>query len=397
MNTKIYKELIEPLKLSSNKSNSSIIELCLTELATGDYLKATNLSEELIKKDVDDSVGWALKSIAQTYLFDYDQNLNLLKSSIASLNEFNEKTKLSENDFIQVESVFTTSVLNRSMDLLNNKIEEVINLRIQAKAEKQKAQAAALAAAVSAYAGSQSKSTVGSVLGYAGAAGAIGVSSKYSQNSDLLIDASKGVFGAAIGNIVLTIDYAKKLKGNLDKLTPAVREEAINTLQNWIKTLSELYFQVIENLVIYANEVKNKNAFSKSFKTLSINFIESHEASQFLYLSKMLGTDKTMKGFKEIENSFNKLKKVNLQELKSSILQMHLIGGGISAVGYILILNGFQFGAWIFVAGISAYAYLGVNPNGTAGEVKNMVNSIINNAKKFDKLNSGFTIESIEA
>ena len=113
--------------------------------------------------------------------------------------------------------------------------------------------------------GSQSKSNIGSILGYAGAAGAVGVSAKYSENSDLLNEASKGVFGAAIGNIVLTIDYAKNLKINLDKLTPAVKEEAVLTLKNWIITLAELYSQVIENLIIYAKEVKGKNTFSKSF------------------------------------------------------------------------------------------------------------------------------------
>ena len=396
MNTKIYKELINPLKSSSKKTNSSIIELCLTELATGDYKKATDLSEELIKKDVDDSVGWALKSISQTYLFDYDQNLNLLKSSIASLEEFNNKTKLNKNDLLQVESVFTTSVLNRSMELLNEKIEDVVELRRKAAAEKAKAQAAALAAAASAYAGSQSKSNVGSVLGYAGAAGAVGVSAKYSENSDLLNEASKGVFGAAIGNIVLTIDYAKNLKINLDKLTPAVKEEAVLTLKNWIITLAELYSQVIENLIIYAKEIKGKNTFSKSFKLLSLNFIDSHEASQFIYLSKMLGTDKSISGFKEIEKTFNKLKKVNLNELKSSIRQMHFIAAGALVAGYFISASGNPEIAQVpFLAGIGLYIYFRYKPTGTAGDVKKMVDEIITQTKKFDKNNNGLSIEKL--
>ena len=395
VNTKIYKELINPLKSSSKKTNSSIIELCLTELATGDYKKATDLSEELIKKDVDDSVGWALKSIYQTYLFDYDQNLNLLKSSISSLEEFNNKTKLNKNDLLQVEGVFTTSVLNRSMELLNKKIEDVVELRKKAAAEKSKAQAAALAAAAC-LRRITIKVKYWSILGYAGAAGAVGVSAKYSENSDLLNEASKGVFGAAIGNIVLTIDYAKNLKINLDKLTPAVKEEAVLTLKNWIITLAELYSQVIENLIIYAKEVKGKNTFSKSFKSLSLNFIDSHEASQFIYLSKMLGTDKSMSGFKEIEETFNNLKKVNLNELKSSIRQMHFIAAGALVAGYLISASGYpQIAQFPLLAGIGLYIYFRYKPTGTAGDVKKMVNEIITQTEKFDKDNNGLSIERL--
>ena len=63
--------------LHQKLSSGSSANLCLVELTSGNYQRAISLSENLIYSNK--ASGWALKAIAQSWLFDYKANLNLLK------------------------------------------------------------------------------------------------------------------------------------------------------------------------------------------------------------------------------------------------------------------------------------------------------------------------------
>ena len=80
MNSSIFKTLTDTFVNASSQSNRSTVELCIIELSSGNFSKAVDLSEEIIKKDINDSVGWATKALSQSYLFDYQNNLFFLKS-----------------------------------------------------------------------------------------------------------------------------------------------------------------------------------------------------------------------------------------------------------------------------------------------------------------------------
>jgi len=105
MNSSIYNTLKDNLVNVSNQNNRSIVELCITELSSGNFPKAVDLSEELIKKDIYDSVGWETKVLSQSHLFDYQNNLYFLKSSLTSLEEFKAKTSLSSKEIMTVEAI----------------------------------------------------------------------------------------------------------------------------------------------------------------------------------------------------------------------------------------------------------------------------------------------------
>ena len=49
MNSLIFRTLKDSLVNASNTNNRSTVELCITELASGNFPKAVDLSEELIK------------------------------------------------------------------------------------------------------------------------------------------------------------------------------------------------------------------------------------------------------------------------------------------------------------------------------------------------------------
>ena len=231
MNSSIFKNLKDNFLNASSQNNRSTVELCITELSSGNFPKAVDLSEELIKKDINDSVGWATKALSQAHLFDYQNNLFFLKSSHTSLDEFKAKTSLTSKEIMEVEAIFVTTVLDRTVTLVTERVEEVIELRRKAMAEKAKARAAAMGAAMSAYAGSKSKSDVGKILGYGGAIAGAAASSHFNSNAELLNSASKGVFGVAVANISMTVGSAMTLKRNLNELDFAVRDEAATTLK----------------------------------------------------------------------------------------------------------------------------------------------------------------------
>ena len=324
MNLSIFKTLKDNFVNASSQNNRSTVELCITELSSGNFPKAVDLSDELIKKDINDSVGWATKALSQAHLFDYNNNLFFLKSSLTSLDEFKAKTSLSSKEIMTVEAIFVTTVLDRTITLVTERVEEVIELRRKAMAEKAKARAAAIGAAMSAYAGSQSKSDVGKILGYGGAVAGAAASSHFNSNAELLHSASKGVFGVAVANISMTVGSAMTLKRNLNELDFAVRDEATTTLKNWINTLAFLYQQVIENLLVYGEELKNKNVFTKSFREASINMVNAPEATQFIYLSKILGIENSIPQFKELEAHMLRLREIDENEI-SVILECNFL------------------------------------------------------------------------
>ncbi|TKS55834.1 hypothetical protein [Mesohalobacter halotolerans] len=381
---------------ASNQNNRSTVELCITELSSGNFPKAIDLSEELIKKDINDSVGWATKALSQAHLFDYNNNLFFLKSSHTSLEEFRAKTSLSSKEIMTVESIFITTVLDRTIDLVTERVKEVIELRRKAMAEKAKASAAAIGAAMSAYAGSQSKSDVGKILGYGGAIAGTAASTHFNSNAELLNNASKGVFGVAVANISMTVGSAMTLKRNLNDLDFALREEATMVLKNWVNTLAFLYQQVIENLLVYAEELKKQNPFTKAYRKASINLVNAPEATQFVYLSKILGIENSIPQFKELEANMLKLKKIDENEIKSAVNKMHFIALSIIALMFILMVIGIEAGAiFLFPIGLFTYSLFIFKPLGKAGELKQSVKEFVDRMKNFKVSSDKIIVENM--
>lgn len=403
MNSSIFKSLKDNFVNASNANNKSTVELCITKLSSGNFPKAVDLSEDLIKKDINDSVGWASKALSQAHLFDYQNNLFYLKSSQTSLDEFKAKTSLSSKEIMTVEAIFVTTVLDRTITLVSERVEEVIELRQKAMAEKAKARAAAIGAAMSAYAGSQSKTDVGKILGYGGAIAGATASAHFNSKEELLNNASKGVFGVAVANISMTVGSAMTLKSNLNELDFAVRDEATTTLKNWINTLAFLYQQVIENLLVYGEELKKKNVFTKTFREASINLANAPEATQFVYLSKILGIENSIPQFKELENHMLKLRGINENEIKSSVKTMHFIAGGSIGLGFVIAMGMGEAGTEpgqtifniLFVAGFGAYLLFSVKPLGKAGELKQSVKEFIEAMKNFKVSSDKIIVENM--
>ena len=400
MNLSIFKTLKDNFVNASNQNNRSTVELCITELSSGNFPKAVDLSEELIKKDINDSVGWATKALSQAHLFDYHNNLYFLKSSLTSLEEFKTKTSLSSKEIMTVEAIFLTTVLDRTITLVTERVEEVIELRRKAMAEKAKATAAAIGAAMSAYAGSQSKSNVGKILGYGGAIAGATASAHFNSNEELLNNASKGVFGVAVANISMTVGSAMTLKSNLNELDFAVRDEATTTLKNWINTLAFLYQQVIENLLVYGEELKKKNVFTKAFREASINLVNAPEATQFVYLSKILGIENSIPQFKELEAHMLKLRGIDENEIKSSIKTMHFIAAGTAILGFIITSAESDkaqpvIGPLLFWIGALIYAFFSWKPIGKAGELKQSVKEFIEAMKNFKVSSDKIIVENM--
>ena len=91
-------------------------------------------------------------------MFDYQNNLFYLKSSLTSLDEFRDKTSLSQKEIQSIDAIFTIAFLQRTIYLVNQRLEEVIELRQRAMAEKTKAKVANFSAVFSGYMGSKSNS-----------------------------------------------------------------------------------------------------------------------------------------------------------------------------------------------------------------------------------------------
>jgi hypothetical protein len=392
MDTKIFSSI----KNSAFADNSSpeirsILQLGLTELISGNFPKAVDLSDDIIKKDYNSSEGWGLKALSQGYLFDYGDNLFYLKSSLQSIEEFKSKSSLDVQDKLNIEALFTITVLNRTIALVNDRIGEVISLRRQAQMEKVKATVAKFSALISAYTGSQSKSDVGKILGYGGAIAGTIAASSFDNSARLLNEASKGVFGVAVANIAFTIDGAKALNRNLVRLSHITKLQAEASLANWKTAITSLYQQVIENLIEYSEELNKKNVFSKDFRIGAIHLIGTPESRQFIYLSRVLGVNKSYEVVNEIEGHLQELDTTSEADLKKDTNKMHFYAGGSLAALFILapalqeIKNEILttvFGLIAFPA-LFVYAYFSYKPIGSVGRVKRIVKSIMSNLKSF--------------
>lgn len=395
MNTSIFQSLKHKFIENSNVNNRSIVELSITELASGNFPKAVDISEELIKKDVNDSVGWALKALAQSHLFDYEEKLFFLKSSLASLEEFKKKTNLTSKEIDNVEAVFTILMLNKTIDLVNMRIEEVIELRKKALTEKAKARAAAFATVMSGYAASKSNSDVAKILGYgATAAGAIATAT-FDQNSNLLMDASKGVFGTAVANISMTINSAKTLHNNRHSIDKTIMEEANQTLQTWIVTLAFLYQEVVENFNVHCLELKDQSVLSKKFADKAVNLINSPEAVQFIYLSKSLGIQNTIPQYSELENQILILQKINRDDLDKSRKTMNYLIIGTISLGFIF-GDAPPVGPILIFIGLIMLFLFTLFPLGKTGELKKLIKEVVQGTKKFKVTSENLIIENMQ-
>lgn len=405
MNSTIYKSLKENFVSASNDYNKSTVELCITELSSGNFPKAVDLSEELIKRDINDSVGWATKSLSQAHLFDYQNNLFFLKSSLTSLDEFKAKTSFTAKEIMTVEAIFVTTVLDRTITLVNERIEEVIELRRKAMAEKANAKTALIGAAISAYAGIESKSDVSKILGLGGAISGAAASTHFNSNAELLNSASKGVFGVAVANITMTVDSAMTLKNNLNELDFSIHDEATSTLNNWIKTIAFLYQQVIENLLVYGEELKKQNPLKSTFREASTNLINAPEATQFLYLSKILGIENSISQFKELEAHMLKLSEIDEGEIISVVDKMNFIirgsyGLGITCLMFLAIAEtestiGVILISIFLIAGAAASTYFAIKPLGKAGYLKQCVIEFVDAMKDFKFTSDRIIVENM--
>jgi hypothetical protein len=393
MNTSILKLLKDNFVKTTSDNNRSLVELCITELSSGNFGKAIDLSEETIKTNFNDSAGWATKAISQAYLFDYNENLYLLKSALTSLETFKQKTTLTNDELLQVEAIFLTVFLSRTTDLIKERVDEVKQLRRQAAAAKAKATATALMTVMSAYAGSKSKSDVGKVLGYGGAvAGTIAVNQLHNE-SELLNTASKGVFGVAVANIAMTIGGAITLKQNVSSLHPNINQEANRILDEWTNTITYLYNEVIQNLLSYGENLKKGGIFKKEFQQAIINLSNGPEAKQFLYLSRVLGIEKTVPAFCEIESDLLKLNKLEAFDVWFSAGLMRV--ASIAPFGISLLINSFYddfesmpeslkaISSLLFLTMIFLFFYFEIKPKGAAGQLKRTLKSFIKNIKDF--------------
>lgn len=340
MNTSIFKSIKEELANSTNPNNRSIVELCIIELSSGNFDKAIDLSEELVKKDINDSAGWAMKALSQAYLFDYANNIHFLKSSFAALEEFNAKTTLQHKAKMDIKAIFTATILSRTIELVNQRVKEVIDLQEQAKKEQTKS---ILTAATSVYAGSRFNSTIDKVMVYA--AGSY-VSSEFQKNAELLEEASKGVFGIAIANMAGTVEPAKTLKANLNELSFEVKTEATAVLKLWTKSMSELYLAVVASLQTHVSEVMPHFSLSnkkRSDENDMVNVINSPEAVQFIYLSKLLRMDTIIPELNSIINKMESIKGISVSQAKTDKNKGALIAGGFIFTPIVLLIFGGQF------------------------------------------------------
>ena len=397
MKTQIFRSLKSSFLQAAQLENQSLVELGITELAAGNFAKAIDLSEELIKKDINDASGWAMKALSQAYLFDYNEKQFYLNSSTTSLDEFKSKTKLHQSEVIKVESLFITTVLNRTIQLVKARVEEVIELRKRAIAEKSKANAAAVGALMSAYVGSQSKSNVGKTLGYGGAVVGAAASSSFTANADRLTSVSKGVFGVAISNMTITVEFAQTLKANLNHLDTDVREEALITLKNWIGSMAYLYREVLENLNVHIEELVKGNIFSTPHREAMTNFISAPEIRQFLFLSEIIRVEESIPEYAQMKQLIGEIQSVDSKKLNQEFRVMYIVLFSILFFGAMSFLE-FSAGvaSKIDLIGLLVAIYLVLFPLGSWGKLRKQMKAFAAMAKKFKVSSETLILENMK-
>jgi hypothetical protein len=405
MSTNIYKPLKDILIKHTNTDNRSTTELCATELTSGNFIKAIDLSEELIKKDFNNSAGWAFKAISQSYLFDYDDKLHLLKSSIMSFEEFTEKSTLTVDEYNLIEVAFITTMLNRTVELAQMRIETAKQLRKQALAEKTKAGWSNLGILVGALSGLNGKSDAGKILGYGGAvAGAI-AAANFMQNSEMLEETSKGVFGVAIVNILFSMNFAKRLNTLTKNVDPRIKAETDQAIYNYNQLLNLIYKQVIENLLFYNEGLKKGGLIGnpidiKYIKSIK-NIFNEPEGNQFIYLSKKLGIENSSPEFSLIEQQISAIQKISEFQIMTSafisiviglltgVATLYLgIGLGVFSKDYL----GLKVATFVL---IPPFYFLLINPIGKAGEFMKSYKLLIKSFKSISSAKNTISIEYI--
>ena len=156
----------------------------------------------------------------------------------------------------------------------------------------------------------------------------------------------------------------------------------------------------MDRWILYGEELKMKNVFTKSFREASINMANAPEATQFIYLSKILGIENSIPQFKDLEAQMLRLREIDENEITKSVMTMHFIAGGGVALG--LIATSAEkdkaepvIGPVLFWIGILIYVYFSWKPLGKTGELKQLVNEFVDSMKNFKVTSDRIIVENM--
>ena len=114
-------------------------------------------------------------------------------------------------------------------------------------------------AAISSYLiGSNAKTNTVKILGYGGVAGLI-ASHNFKKNAQLITDSAKGEFAETVSNIALTVEMATKLKDRVHLLHQNIQPIFIQSVTDYMQTVSEIYNRVITNYTKYCTKIGRKS------------------------------------------------------------------------------------------------------------------------------------------
>ena len=179
-------------------------------------------------------------------------------------------------------------------------------------------------------------------------------SSHFKKNALLITNAAKGELAETVSNISITVEMATKLKERNHLLTLNLRLECGNAIKQYIAVVVNVYDRVINNYVKYCNNIASANPFTKYFYVNAININGSTERSQFMNISDILKIQKNIPIYLDLQKQIKALNLVNIEDVKSDLIKMHLLGGGLSLLGISIILftkdvNFMQYGSAIFL------------------------------------------------
>jgi hypothetical protein len=317
-----------------------------------------------------------------------------------SFEEFTKKSTLTVDEYNLIEVAFITTMLNRTVELAQMRIETAKQLRKQALAEKTKAGWSNLGILVGALSGFNSKSDAGKILGYGGVvAGAI-ASTNFMQNSEILEETSKGVFGVAIVNILFSMNFAKRLNSLTNNVDPRIKEEADQAIHNYNQLLNLIYKQVIENLLFYNEGLKNTSLIDIKYIKSIKNIFNEPEGTQFIYLTKKLGIQNSSHEFSLIEQQISAIQKISEFQIMTSAFISIVIGflTGFSTLYLGLELGVFSkdyLGLKVITFLLIPILYLLINPIGKAGEFKKSYKLLIKSFKSISSAKNTISIENI--
>lgn len=361
MNTEVYDSIREPLSAVTAATNVPNLELAIIELKSGNYDKALVFAEELIKKDLNDTAGWAIKALSQGHMFDYGSKTSYLKSSLNSMKEFQSRSKVKDSDKQTIEALFLMNLIDRTTQMIRGQLSQAVRKARNAEVAMSNAQAAELGAALSVAGAVMSKSTVGTVVGVAGAAVGVGVSVGYESKAYNLMEAANGQYASAIANMNVAIGLAQTLKRIVDKneCSREVCIEGDSIIQNWLGCALELFVKIATN---FQGELKAKKTqlgganqdweFSSRVKVLK-GLGNGYHGRQLLYLAEMYGLTNSNE-LRPMLTALNNLEKMNWtsfeSELKSKVITAFIVMGS-GLLPYFILMVGFdQIGIGILLA-----------------------------------------------